>query len=170
MPCPKCERDAALLRSRKRKQDEYLSKLLDLDDKIEIQKRMARDVDDLDTQDATLKKKEKELKQATQYTAAKKAAHSQKTRTSTADITPKPRSKVSPDSKSDASKAWERQKQHSGDSNEHMDSIMAMIGLDSVKRSVLDVKDKVEISIRQGADLTKERYNALLLGNPGTGE
>jgi hypothetical protein len=45
-----------------------------------------------------------------------------------------------------------------------------MIGLDSVKRSVLDVKDKVEISIRQGADLTKERYNALLLGNPGTGE
>lgn len=169
-PCPKCERDAALLISREKNHDQYVSKLLELDDQIEAQKLMARDVDDLDAQQAMLERKGKELEEATISTAAKRLAQSRKAKAASANAVREGRYKASLDSNSDASKAWERQKQESGISNEHVDSIMAMIGLESVKTSVLEVKDKVEISIRQGTDLTKERFNALLLGNPGTGK
>ncbi|KAK5674099.1 hypothetical protein LTS10_013144 [Elasticomyces elasticus] len=47
---------------------------------------------------------------------------------------------------------------------------MSLIELESVKDKVLRVKVRVDIALRQGAELSQERYNTLLLGNPGTGK
>jgi hypothetical protein len=65
---------------------------------------------------------------------------------------------------------WQRQKDQENASNPAIDMIMEMIGLEDVKSQVLRIKSKIETSIRQGIDLTKERLGLVLLGNPGTGK
>ena len=64
---------------------------------------------------------------------------------------------------------WQRQKDQENAHNPAIDKIMEMIGLEDVKAQVLRIKAKVETSIRQGTDLSKERLGLVLLGNPGTG-
>ena len=64
---------------------------------------------------------------------------------------------------------WRRQKQFDGAINDHVDNIMDMVGLESVKSKVLDIKDRVETSKRQNTLLNRVRFNAVFLGNPGTG-
>lgn len=65
---------------------------------------------------------------------------------------------------------WQRQKDQLNASNPAIDEIMEMTGLEDVKSQVLRIKAKVELSIRQGTDLKKERLGLTLLGNPGTGK
>ncbi|CAG8959271.1 hypothetical protein HYFRA_00012629 [Hymenoscyphus fraxineus] len=72
--------------------------------------------------------------------------------------------------KSSAKTEWQRQKDQDNASNEAIDAIMDMIGLEDVKSQVLRIKAKVETAIRQGTDLKKERLGLVLLGNPGTGK
>lgn len=64
---------------------------------------------------------------------------------------------------------WQRQKDQENATNPAIDQIMEMIGLEDVKSQVLKIKSKVEIALRQGTDLKKERLGLVLLGNPGTG-
>lgn len=56
-----------------------------------------------------------------------------------------------------------------GQSNDALDSLVPMIGLERIKNIFLFIKSKVEVVLRQGADLSDERFSAALLGNPGTG-
>ena len=70
---------------------------------------------------------------------------------------------------SPSQKEWQRQKDQENAHNPVIDKIMEMIGLEDVKAQVLRIKAKVETSIRQGTDLSKERLGLVLLGNPGTG-
>ena len=67
-------------------------------------------------------------------------------------------------------KEWQRQKDVENESNDAIDSIMEMIGLEDVKAQVLKIKAKIEIALRQGTDLKDERLGVVLLGNPGTGK
>ncbi|KAI0030556.1 P-loop containing nucleoside triphosphate hydrolase protein [Vararia minispora EC-137] len=71
---------------------------------------------------------------------------------------------------SESQTKWDSQKCYYGASNSHIDAIMAMTGLESVKRQVLEIRDRIELSKRQGASMSKERFNVSLLGNPGTGK
>jgi hypothetical protein len=71
---------------------------------------------------------------------------------------------------SPAQTEWQRQKDQENASNPAVDKIMEMIGLEDVKSQVLRIKAKVETSLRQGTDLSKERLGLVLLGNPGTGK
>ncbi|RAH47333.1 P-loop containing nucleoside triphosphate hydrolase protein [Aspergillus brunneoviolaceus CBS 621.78] len=71
---------------------------------------------------------------------------------------------------SEARDEWQRQKQDESQSNEALDTLMDMIGLESVKESFLGIKAKVDVVVRQGASLVAERFGAALLGNPGTGK
>lgn len=71
--------------------------------------------------------------------------------------------------KSRSKTEWQRQKDQENAHNPAIDKIMEMIGLEDVKAQVLKIKAKVETSIRQGTDLSKERLGLVLLGNPGTG-
>jgi hypothetical protein len=70
---------------------------------------------------------------------------------------------------SEAQSDWQRRKDIEGVSNPHIDAIMEMIGLEPVKQQVLKIMDKVDVTVRQGTSLAKERFNIVLLGNPGTG-
>jgi hypothetical protein len=71
-------------------------------------------------------------------------------------------------SKSEAE--WERQKRVDGASNEAIDSLMGLTGLEDVKSKILSIKAKIETAGRQGSDMKKERLGMLMLGNPGTGK
>ncbi|KAK6526384.1 hypothetical protein TWF694_004981 [Orbilia ellipsospora] len=65
---------------------------------------------------------------------------------------------------------WEWQKEFEGAENEALDSLMDMIGLESVKQEFLGIKAKVDAVVRQNASLNDERFGVALLGNPGTGK
>lgn len=57
-----------------------------------------------------------------------------------------------------------------GAHNEAIDAIMEMTGLEAVKEQVLKIKVKIDTTKRQGTSLKDERFNIVLLGNPGTGK
>lgn len=71
--------------------------------------------------------------------------------------------------KSDARKEWEHQKRFQGAANSALDELMDMIGLEDVKDKFLDIKARVDTTVRQGINLTGEGLGTVLLGNPGTG-
>jgi hypothetical protein len=70
---------------------------------------------------------------------------------------------------SPAEAEWQRQKDIEGAANDSIDSIMGMTGLENVKDHILRIKDKIDLANRQGISLKDERFNVVLLGNPGTG-
>ena len=72
--------------------------------------------------------------------------------------------------KSEAKDDWEWQKKYEGAENEALDSLVPMIGLESVKQQFLAIKAKVDLVVRQNVPLKGERFGAALLGNPGTGK
>lgn len=83
---------------------------------------------------------------------------------------PTPQPSVAPTPpRSEAKDDWERQKMAEGVSNDAIDAIMEMAGLERVKAQVLDIKTAVDTAKRQGMSLSKNRYNLSCLGNPGTG-
>ncbi|KAL1691007.1 P-loop containing nucleoside triphosphate hydrolase protein [Schizophyllum commune] len=65
---------------------------------------------------------------------------------------------------------WQRRKAVEGKSNEHVDNIMALVGLEEVKKQVLMVMDKIEVAKQQRTSLKDQRFNVAFLGNPGTGK
>ncbi|KAI1989899.1 hypothetical protein LOZ53_003465 [Ophidiomyces ophidiicola] len=71
---------------------------------------------------------------------------------------------------SSAREEWDYQKDVEGQTNESLDSLMNMIGLEKVKEKFMSVKARVDAVVRQSASLNDERFNAALLGNPGTGK
>ena len=70
---------------------------------------------------------------------------------------------------SKAKEDWEYQKTTGGSHNGDIDLLMDLIGLEEVKLEILKIKAKIEVSIRQNADVSKDRLNVSFLGNPGTG-
>ena len=72
-------------------------------------------------------------------------------------------------SNSRAKEDWEHQKTAGGSRNDDIDFLMDLIGLEEVKIQILRIKAKIEVSIRQNADISKDRLNVSFLGNPGTG-
>ncbi|KAK5630234.1 hypothetical protein RRF57_005949 [Xylaria bambusicola] len=75
-----------------------------------------------------------------------------------------------PIKKSASELEWERQKRIEGASNNAIDDLMALTGLEEVKEKFLDIKAKIETVGRQGIDMKKERMGMVMLGNPGTGK
>ncbi|PBK69035.1 P-loop containing nucleoside triphosphate hydrolase protein [Armillaria solidipes] len=71
---------------------------------------------------------------------------------------------------SNAEVDWQNQKDVGGASNQAIDAIMEMVGLEAVKKQILRIKAKIDVSKRQNTDMSKERFNIVLLGNPGTGK
>ena len=180
-PCSTCDRlakerearqqrDLKLAERREQKKKAYLEKLQALDNEIADQHSVVQDHNDEADRGRMLEQKRKDLAQAKKLAQGKQQEN-----------TPIPKEKSvqpSPDdikkerkstTLSRAADQWEYQKTYENVSNEHIDALMSMIGLESVKQKVLDVKDKIDTSLRQGASLQKERFNVVLLGNPGTG-
>lgn len=74
-----------------------------------------------------------------------------------------------PDVTSPAEREWDRQKRVEGATNDALDALMGLTGLNDVKTKVLSIKTKIETVVRQGTDMKNERLGIVLLGNPGTG-
>lgn len=83
---------------------------------------------------------------------------------------PEDKSEPPPLAPSLAGQRWQRQKDADGKSNEHLDAIMEMTGLEHVKQQILRIKDKIDIGELQGTSVEDECFNIVLQGNPGTGE
>ncbi|KAL4068441.1 P-loop containing nucleoside triphosphate hydrolase protein [Scleroderma yunnanense] len=75
-----------------------------------------------------------------------------------------------PNLQSAARDKWEYQKRVEGVQNDAIDKIMDMTGLEEVKEQILRIKAKIDTMKRQRVALDKERFNLVLLGNPGTGK
>ncbi|KAG6891611.1 hypothetical protein C0992_002650 [Termitomyces sp. T32_za158] len=82
----------------------------------------------------------------------------------------KPKQSLTPLDPSPSQIEWKRQKDIEGASNDAIDEIMAMTGLEEVKKEVLTIKALIDTKKRQGTSFDKERLNTALLGNPGTGK
>lgn len=74
-----------------------------------------------------------------------------------------------PRRESPAKEEWESQKKLENASNDAIDSVMDMVGLEAVKVQILRIKAKIDVSVRQNSDMKEDRLNVAFLGNPGTG-
>ncbi|RKP19364.1 P-loop containing nucleoside triphosphate hydrolase protein, partial [Rozella allomycis CSF55] len=78
---------------------------------------------------------------------------------------------ISPDEKKkSANEIWDNEKKRHGESNEALDDIMAMIGLESIKKSLLGIFFSINHKKRVGMRLDDMRLNVMMKGNPGTGK
>ena len=72
-------------------------------------------------------------------------------------------------SPSKSEREWDRQKGIEGASNDTIDALMKMTGLEEVKSQVLKIKARTDTALRQNTNMADERFGIVLLGNPGTG-
>lgn len=73
-------------------------------------------------------------------------------------------------SKDAAESTWKYLKEVENVSNDAIDTMMSLTGLEDVKRKFLAIKAKTDVVVRQGTDMKKERLGVVMLGNPGTGK
>ncbi|KAJ6257338.1 Stage V sporulation protein K [Drechslerella dactyloides] len=68
---------------------------------------------------------------------------------------------------------WIRRKQQENIENKWLDKLMSMVGLENIKAQFLAIVDRVEVAKRIGKQdevLRNERFDALFVGNSGTGK
>lgn len=64
---------------------------------------------------------------------------------------------------------WLRQKKEEDQKNEHLDSLMSMVGLEPVKARFLEVKERVAAAKRWGEDMKDVKLDLVICGQEGTG-
>ncbi|KAK5072925.1 hypothetical protein LTR64_000665 [Lithohypha guttulata] len=69
-----------------------------------------------------------------------------------------------------AARQWKQMQDLEGVTNDALDELMQMTGLESVKSKFINILEKLQTTIRQGTDLKQERMGTVMLGNPGTGK
>lgn len=75
-----------------------------------------------------------------------------------------------PEFSSPSKDEWNYQKRFLNARSDEIDTLMEMIGLESVKDKFLAVKAKVDVSISQDVKLNTDRFGTVFMGNPGTGK
>ncbi|KAF1835315.1 P-loop containing nucleoside triphosphate hydrolase protein [Decorospora gaudefroyi] len=194
------QRDHQLDKERQDKQRAYALRLIEIEDEIEHQKRILKDQGDERDRQQAIEQKRQDLsnlrakanrppQQPAPASSEPSATRSNNTSASKdGSAAPKPAQAPTPGTtaspqpttienetqpdwdKSDARDDWEWQKEFEGAENEALDSLVSMIGLESVKQQFLAIKAKVDVVVRQNVSLKGERFGAALLGNPGTGK
>lgn len=131
---------------------------------------------------ADLKQAKENVKQATQVRSAAPPAHAKFSPQATSSPGSKNKPSSLPETTKDnvvalngstispTAKQWNRMKSVEGKSNEALEDLMQMTGLEEVKSRFISILDKVETVQRQGNDLKQERLGTVFLGNPGTGK
>ncbi|CAK5268430.1 unnamed protein product [Mycena citricolor] len=187
------KRDFELQRKRDEEQARYVQELAEIDAQMAIKKQEMQDARAAEERARVIAQKKKDLEGFKASTATvisttpPPAASHVQTTSPTAPLSPRapvitlqPSADSAGETKttshkveipvSDANLEWQRQKDFEGARNDSIDSIMEMIGLEDVKSTVLDIKAKIDTSVRQNISLRTERFNTTLLGNPGTGK
>ena len=185
------QRDHKLDLQRQANERAYVQRLTELDVEIAHERRLQKEQNDQLDRDRVLLQRKKDLADARDATKKVTAMKSQDLerdnvtdhRAQTAEISKegKPaspsrdsglRNEQERDGEPKISEAkldWEYQKKFENADNEHLDALMEMIGLESVKQQIIAIKTKVDTCIRQGVKFEDERFGVALLGNPGTG-
>ncbi|KAF8523920.1 P-loop containing nucleoside triphosphate hydrolase protein [Hysterangium stoloniferum] len=186
--CHKCDEDKRRAEKKKREELEHAEKLAALDAKIAKEAEKRRDDRAAEERANALFQREKDLEDARAM-----AAQPRKLRpltrpnpiplssqllgaiptvpsTPPAGVRAVATNPSSSPLRSPTRDEWERRKRVEGDSNDAIDKIMEMTGLENVKAQVLKIKNKIAVSMRQGSDIASERFNVSMLGNPGTGK
>lgn len=161
--------DAKLEEKRRNIQLEHAKQLAEIQYKIEMQRERLTNEQKVRDLQETLAQKQKELESLTAVASRLTTSRSAAAKESAGSIGSDNSEPKTVTLKSAARDEWERQKTEEGQSNAALDTLMDMIGLESVKDSLLAIKAKVDVVVRQGASLSDERFGAALLGNPGTG-
>ncbi|KAL1962658.1 hypothetical protein VTN77DRAFT_9292 [Rasamsonia byssochlamydoides] len=184
----KRQRDHKLNTERERRRREYAQQLMDLQDEIERQRDFMREKSEEEERQRVLQQHRQDLAdlRATVNNTKKLPTQDHRNGHSSHSSAPSrswnrvPDAKKSSPStraegnlnnlKSAAKEDWEHQKEFEGATNQSIDSLMDMIGLEEVKQKFLSIKARVDTAIRQNVDTKDERFGAVLLGNPGTGK
>ena len=196
--CKICDREAkaaadkqeeafGLQKKRDIEQQAFSKKIAELEAKIAAERQRIRDILlDKERQDA-IRQKERDLEDAKSFSNRATTTNEKlpglphpasKTPTISTQTIKSPTVKLNvtatatppPDDKTPSQLEWEREKNVEGARNDAIDAIMDMIGLESVKEQVLGIKSKIAVTRRQNTSLKDERFNIVLLGNPGTGK
>ncbi|KAI7570379.1 P-loop containing nucleoside triphosphate hydrolase protein [Hortaea werneckii] len=182
----KQQRDLALEKERQARQQAYKKQLAEIDDEIDRQRRLLKDAQDEVDRRNTIHQRMQDLenvqsrvqqqKDATISQVTRDAvsgndpAHNPSASASALSSTPANTKGTTAPPLSLARDDWDRQKQLDGAKNAALDKLMAMTGLENVKQAFLDIKASIDLKVRQNADMSKQRFGAALLGNPGTGK
>lgn len=175
-----------LQQKRDAEQQVHDKKLAELEAEIAAQRQSVRDAQLAKERQDAIRQKERDLEDAISFSVRATTANVEPRevphRASEAASTPNQPIKSAtaklninatvtpiPDDKTPSQIEWEREKKIEGARNDAIDSIMDMIGLEAVKAQVLRIKDKIAVTKRQNTSLKGERFNIVLLGNPGTG-
>lgn len=181
---------------RAREETEYLAKMAKLDAMLDVERQKIKDAQTSQDRRSAIRQKEQDIEKARALADGKThpspQIQPQFTDMSAAETSTKPTPTTSarPSSgkpvpapelaepkahrgwnrrESPAKEEWERQKKIENASNDGIDSVMDMVGLEAVKLQILRIKAKIDVSVRQNSDMKEDRLNVAFLGNPGTG-
>ncbi|CAH0038913.1 unnamed protein product [Clonostachys rhizophaga] len=172
----RAKRDFEMEKKRMERQQEYATRTLKLDDEIDEQRRAIRydaeekqEAVDLKKKEATLDELKARRKRAQELANRKdQEERTRKTAPPKGDEKSLGKHRAN-ETSSPAEQEWNDMKDQ-GEANQALDELMELIGLESVKDEFLSTKTSLELKIRQGVPLNKERLSCSLLGNPGTGK
>lgn len=176
------KRDDRLDAIRQQKQAAYALQLAEIKDEIQHSRRLIREAQEEDELNRKLLIQRSDLarvrKQEMQKLAKKQSLAAPVVASKTLEIpTANPGSVKGHESIEHAPAAiasaavdeWNYLKENEDAENEQLDQLMSLTGLEVVKEAFLDIKNKVDVAVRQNIDLSTERMGIALLGNPGTG-
>lgn len=159
--------------------EDHAAKMAKVDEEIRSAREKAMEERRSAERVKALRQKAKDLENAKQLAAKSWTAKaSESTKKPEMEIDPiKPATSCSPDfislsktAPSSSEVEWGRQKRVDNASNEAIDSLMKMTGLEDVKAQFLRIKARIDLALRQNTDMSEERFGMVLLGNPGTGK
>ncbi|KAK1566191.1 ATPase [Colletotrichum navitas] len=166
------QRDLKMETERHLAQKRYAQDLQQIQDELDHERRLLKFAQEQDDHEKTLQKTREELealrqtrsRAETMKAAAKAQSNSQANHVQGDE--PKLHEPPAPNS---AESEWASMKR-GGASSTVLDTLMGMIGLESVKEEFLSIKSMVDTAVRQNISLSTERFGCTLLGNPGTGK
>lgn len=175
------KRDLKMEKDRMEAQARYAREIQEVEDEIDHERRRLRYAQQEDDDKEKLKQSRAELEALRETTlrAAKIAQDKSERASKKASTSAGPSSSSSQKAKppepgffAGAQEEWETMKRASKDACKipALDTLMDMIGLESVKDEFLTIKSKVDTIVGQGVSLSNERFGCTLLGNPGTGK
>lgn len=170
----RARRDLQMEKERLARQEAYKKELQHIEDDLDHQRRRLKYEAEKEEQEKTIQQRRAEvesLKETVERTKEQTARRGQSNPNIQSDKT----KKQQPSNEEQAAPGtarfeWEQLKKLEGAKCKILDELMAMIGLEDVKKQFLAVKSKVDTIVRQNANLKSERFSCSLLGNPGTGE
>lgn len=172
------KRDLKMESDRLTRQAAYKKELQDIEDELDHQRRLLKYEAEKEEQKKTLRDRRDEaesLKETVQRTKEQEARRKQTENEQALKSKSNQASAKKPAAEDEgvpgtAKYEWAQLKKLDRAKSPAMDELMAMIGLEDVKKQFLSVKSKVDTVVRQNSSLKSERFNCSLLGNPGTGE